>query len=416
MAKKCRSEYPLSSNDCQKTLKIGRILAQFSIVVPSESPMHGARNLVYMKTKKIVFTLHMLGQAGTERVACILASGFAKAGYDTTMIIFSDNGGAAKAMSELLDKRVNKIVLGQGSGSRSKDLIRFLPKCSACLKQIRPDFVMSTGNHMNLITAIATQRSGIETKLILKATNPIIHKQHRGIKGAARKLGYHLAFHRADMVLTLSDAERKQLLLSFPRIEDKVRKAINPYVTPAMLQASNYVPSSVETKIVLGVGRFQKQKRFDRLIRAFALVKDSAAKLVILGDGTERPACVELIEELGIAHRVFLPGFVTDVASWYKRASVFVLSSDYEGLPAVILEALAGNCPVLSTDCFPAVHDILEPLDHCKIIAPPSPENIAEHIDTILGKQTVGNLAHAANEYSIESGIASHIKSVASFG
>ncbi|MEH6758504.1 MAG: glycosyltransferase [Parasphingorhabdus sp.] len=362
-----------------------------------------------MKSQKILLTLHMLAQGGTDRVACILASGFVRAGYDTTMLVFCNNGEAQEALSTLIDTDVKLVFLSHYSISRPIDLIRLLPKCAAYIAKFKPDFIVSTGNNINWITAAAVRLSGINGKLILKITNPLIRTKDKRIKRAIRKLGYNLAFKQAYLILPLCDAERKQLITCFPKAKAKFRTVINPYVTPTMLEQSEKCSPYPGRKIVLGVGRFQAQKRFDLLIRSFALIKDPTAKLVILGDGPERQACKKLIEELELTDRVLLPGFVTNVAAWYQTADVFVLSSNYEGLPAVVLEALAGNCPVLSTNCFPAAREILEPLAHCGIIDPPSAANIADSINIALNMQQSKNLSHAANKYSLENGISSHI-------
>ena len=367
-----------------------------------------------MSGRKIILTLHMLGQGGTDRVACLLASGFANAGYDTTLLIFCDGGKAMKTLRALICGDVKLVFLGHSSGSRPKDLARNLRGCVRFLASARPDYVLSTGNNMNWMTALAVQLSGIDTKLVMKTTNPIIRAKDGRIKRVIRKLGYRIAFHQADMVLPLSDAERTQLIDAFPASTSKFRTVINPYVTPQMLERTDMPPACPDAKIILGAGRFQAQKRFDRLIRAFARVEDPAAKLVILGDGPGKSACEALIGELGIADRVLLPSFVSDIAAWYQSARVFVLSSDYEGLPAVVLEALAGNCPVLSTDCFPAAREILEPLDGCAIIDPPSIENMAAFMDVALEREQAGDLRLAARKYSIENGIDSHLASLLS--
>ena len=113
--------------------------------------------------------------------------------------------------------------------------------------------------------------------------------------------------------------------------------------------------------MVLGVARLVYQKDISTLIRAFAILrKQHATRLVILGEGGERQALTELIEELGIGRDVALPGFVRNPYNYMRAAGVFALSSRWEGLPTVLVEALACGTRVVSTDCPSGPAEILE--------------------------------------------------------
>jgi glycosyltransferase involved in cell wall biosynthesis len=96
---------------------------------------------------------------------------------------------------------------------------------------------------------------------------------------------------------------------------------------------------------------------------------------------------------------------VTDA---FHEARLFVLPSDYEGLPAVVLEAMAANCPVLCTDCFPAARTILEATEGCAIIEDTNPRALAALIDAHLAQPRPTGLRAVAERYSVENGVASH--------
>jgi glycosyltransferase involved in cell wall biosynthesis len=109
------------------------------------------------------------------------------------------------------------------------------------------------------------------------------------------------------------------------------------------------------------VGRLDKQKDFPTLIRAFAQVKQQLpARLMILGEGQDRKLLSDLVQELGLEKDVALPGFVDNPFAYMKRSALFVLSSLYEGLPTVLIEAIAVGTPVVSTDCKSGPAEILE--------------------------------------------------------
>jgi len=133
----------------------------------------------------------------------------------------------------------------------------------------------------------------------------------------------------------------------------------NPCDIKRVIELSQEDVNVLDGKYILGVGRLTKQKRFDLLIKAFHKANPKGHKLVILGEGNQREALEKLINNLGIEDLVIMPGFINNPYPWYKKAKLFVLSSDNEGFVNVITEALACGVPVISTDCGPA-YEILK--------------------------------------------------------
>lgn len=113
--------------------------------------------------------------------------------------------------------------------------------------------------------------------------------------------------------------------------------------------------------MILGVGRLTPAKDYPNLIRAFGLVKQQRdARLMILGEGELRPELEALVDELGLNDSVALPGFVDNPYAYMAHASVFALSSFWEGLPTVLIEAVGIGTPVVSTDCKSGPREILD--------------------------------------------------------
>jgi glycosyltransferase involved in cell wall biosynthesis len=144
------------------------------------------------------------------------------------------------------------------------------------------------------------------------------------------------------------------------------RVIYNPVITPQIAPlASEPVDhpwfASGEPPVVLGMGRLTTQKDFPTLLQAAAqLRRDREFRLLILGEGEDHDQLERLIRELGLTHVASLTGFVKNPFAYLARASLFVLSSAWEALPTVLIEALALGTPVVSTDCQSGPREILD--------------------------------------------------------
>jgi glycosyltransferase involved in cell wall biosynthesis len=122
---------------------------------------------------------------------------------------------------------------------------------------------------------------------------------------------------------------------------------------------------------ILAAGRLAGQKNFPRLLRAFAAARAAnptvGLTLAIAGEGKDKAALVSFADELGVAQHVQWLGHTDNMPELMGQADLFALSSDYEGLPAVVIEALACDCPVIATDCFPAARELLSGLSGCMV-------------------------------------------------
>ena len=122
-----------------------------------------------------------------------------------------------------------------------------------------------------------------------------------------------------------------------------------------------WLSSDTATPVVLAAGRLSEQKDFSTLIKAFArIAARRTCRLIILGEGQKRKDLEDLILGLGLGDRVSLPGWVENPFAFMARASLFVLSSRFEGLPGVLVQALACGCPSVSTDCPAGPSEILQ--------------------------------------------------------
>ena len=199
-------------------------------------------------------------------------------------------------------------------------------------------------------------------------------------------------YPKADFVVGVSQGVIDDLKRVLRFDSKKVQVIYNPIVDEELLRKTDepldhpwFRPG--KPPVILGVGRLAKEKDFPTLIRAFALVrKERPARLMILGEGEERPNLEALVRELGLEEDVALPGFVDNLYKYMKRAAVFVLSSLWEGLPTVLIKAMALGTPVVATDCPSGPAEILEGGKWGCLVPPGDPKDLAKAIlDTLEG-------------------------------
>jgi glycosyltransferase involved in cell wall biosynthesis len=183
---------------------------------------------------------------------------------------------------------------------------------------------------------------------------------NRSLKRGLVGLSYGLvpyAYRKADVVAAVSRDVRHDLAVETGIPLEGIRVLHNPVVVPELTDLSAkdlHHPwlSAAAPPVVLAVGRFTQQKNFPLLLRAFAKVRSARlARLIILGDGELRSELEALAKGLGIAEDVDLPGFDPNPFRFMSRSAVYALSSDWEGLPTALIEALACGAPVVTTDC-----------------------------------------------------------------
>jgi glycosyltransferase involved in cell wall biosynthesis len=251
---------------------------------------------------------------------------------------------------------------------RAGRLIRSLGPLTRYLRRERPRCLVSSMSHANLIALWAARLAGGGTPVMVTVHNTM--SQSTGQGGALGRLIEPLLlrvfYPWAASIVAVSGGAADDLakISGLPR--PRVKVVYNPVITPPMLALSRQAPDHAwlapgEPPVVLGVGRLTRQKDFATLIRAFALVRrQRRARLIILGEGEERPALEALTRELDVAADVALPGFRDNAMAYMARSALFVLSSAWEGLPTVLIEALAAGTQVVSTDCPSGPREILQ--------------------------------------------------------
>lgn len=311
-----------------------------------------------MLDRRIALFLPSLRGGGAERVMVNLARGFAERGLGVDLVL-------AEAEGPYLTEVPARVRIVDLKASR---VLSALPALVRYLRREKPSVMLSTLSHANIVALWARRLAGVQTRLVLREANTVSLSSTKApsIRGRLMPFLMRRFYPWADMVVAVSNGVAEDLTRTVGLPAEKVKVVYNPVVTEELFKKAEepldhpwFAPG--EPPVILGVGRLSEQKDFATLIRAFSLVrKRRPARLVILGEGEQRSSLEALVQELGLEQDVDMPGFMDNPFKYMKRAAVFVLSSRWEGLPNVLIQALAIGTPVVSTDCPSGPAEILE--------------------------------------------------------
>ena len=306
---------------------------------------------------RVALFLPSLGGGGAERVMLNLARGFAEQGMGVDLVLASAEG----PYLDQVPSGINVVDLGAGR------VIKSLVPRIRYLRKARPVAMLSAIEHACVVSLWAARLARTNTRMVVTVHTTLSRYLDRSQWRSRLLFTIIRRFYPwADAVVVVSNAVRDDFLEATAMAPDNVRVIYNPVVTPELFEYAKapvnhewFAPG--EPPVILGVGRLTQQKDFQSLLRAFALVRQQApVRLVILGEGDERTELEKLAAELGISGDVDLHGFVDNPYAYMANAALFVLSSEIEGLPTVLIEALAVGVPVLSTDCPSGAREILD--------------------------------------------------------
>jgi glycosyltransferase involved in cell wall biosynthesis len=306
----------------------------------------------------IAFFLPSLVGGGAERVVVNLAQGITERGIRVDLVL-------AAAQGPLLDQIPATVRLVDLHAPR---VLRSLLPLAGYLRRERPRVLISSMGHANLIAIWAAKLAGGVAPLIVTEHNTLSQETQRQSRlvGKVWPRLLHVFYPWATSVVAVSRGAADDLARTAGLPRDRIEVVYNPVITPAMLALARAAPDHPwlargQPPVILGVGRLTGQKDFRNLVRAFAEVRRRRpARLIILGEGPERTAIEDLAHELGVADDMSLPGFQDNALAYMAASAVFVLSSAWEGLPTVLIEALAAGTRVVSTDCPSGPREILQ--------------------------------------------------------
>jgi len=373
---------------------------------------------------KIALFTNSMECGGAERVVLSLAQDFINKGFKVDLVLSK----AVGQYLELLPPEVRLIDL-----SASKKLTRFstliqhlpikamkahdvnallkaLPALIRYLRKEKPMVLLSALEHANFLALLAKKGSLSSTRVYISEHNTLRHTAQR--KTSRDRIGLCLIkffYPWAEAVIAVSRGVAEDLVSIAKLPPEKIRVIYNPVVTPEIFRRAKepldhpwFLPN--QPPVILAVGRLTEVKDYNTLIRAFALVRaEQPVRMMILGEGEDRPKLEALVQELGLQDYVALPGFVDNPYAYMARASILVLSSLREGFGNVLVEAMAVGTPVVSTDCHSGPTEILEGGKWGRLVPVGNPEILAEAIiATIINKPDSAGLIDRAKNFWLE--------------
>ncbi|MBL0389243.1 glycosyltransferase [Tumebacillus sp. ITR2] len=333
----------------------------------------------------IALFIPTLQGGGAERVTLNLAAGFAKAGHEVKLVVPDASG----SFRNEIPAGVTLVDLQAGRVTRA------LPALVRFLKKERPAVLLSALNYANVIALLAVRLARVDTQVFVAEHTSI--SRTMGSKSPAIRVMVGLMrilYKKAARVVCVSEGVAEDLHRIIKIGEHSLKVIYNPILNERMteLAQENVFHSwfgESEPPVLIGVGRLTGVKDFSNLLRAFALVrKQERSRLMILGEGDERAHLEALVEELGVGDDVWMPGFVGNPYAYIRQSALFVLSSKTEGLPTVLVEALACGTPAVSTDCKSGPAEILQQGRYGELVPVGDSPALADAILRTLRKET----------------------------
>lgn len=316
---------------------------------------------------KILLFIHSLGTGGAERVMSLLSNDWVEHGYNISIVTLTSSDRSFYK----LHNSIEVIPLDVASESKGvKDTIIGNYKRIVAIKKVisehNPDIVIAFMTTTNILTTLAAKL----------AKKPIIISERNNfyrVKSKIWRLLRRIVYPFSDVLIVQSEHDKEKYAY-----HTNVHVVLNPLV----LEHNH--ENLQRQKMILAVGRLQQHKGFHQLLKIFSQLNAKGWEVVILGEGPERASLEKLALELNIEKNVSMPGRVTDVEAYYKKASVFVLSSNSEGFPNALIEAMGYGCASVAFDCLTGPSDIIDNNKNGILVKVGNVNKLAESIQYLI--------------------------------
>ena len=360
--------------------------------------------------KSLTIFIPSLMGGGAEKVIVNIANGLTSRGVKVDLVLVNAVG------PYLQDLDINIKIIDLNVKRLSLSLIPLIKY----LRSAKPQIVFSALTSANIIMLLARILSRQSFKLTIseRAVSSAALNDNKLKRVKISSFLMKFLYPHADSIIAVAKGVAEDLINNFGIPPNMIKVIYNPVVTDKLKLLSKeklthnwFVGSDVP--VITAMGRLTSQKNFKLLLYAFAeVLKFKNARLVILGSGEQDKELIALSKDLKIETNFLLPGFVNNPYSWLKNSSLFVLSSDYEGLPGSLIQAMACGTPVVSTNCPSGPDEILEGGKWGRLVPVGDVSALASAILGTLADKNVPDVKSRANFFNFEKGVDSYQKAL----
>ncbi|WP_424005029.1 glycosyltransferase (plasmid) [Haloarcula salina] len=338
----------------------------------------------------IGFYIPNLTVGGAEQVTVNIVNGLYRRGYDVELVLSHPYG---KLHTEI-DEDVPVATLGQ-SRVPVAGITAHVPRLVSYLENTEPDALLSQVTHANTVCLAAAKFADSRTKVVPTEHNAFDVEPAGSLKSKLlRRLAVRL-LPSADRVIAVSEGVSDSLVEQMSLRADDVTVLHNPIEIERVRERARRPVDHrwIEDdglQVILFVGRLDSQKDLETWLRSFARVHEARpdTRAVVAGQGPLRDDLRETAAQMGLGDVVSIPGYVDNPYRFMEQASAFLLTSRFEGLPTVLIEAMACGCPVVSTDCPSGPREILADGQYGRLTPVGDPTEIATAVEETLDEET----------------------------
>lgn len=303
---------------------------------------------------RVLNCLHSLEPGGVERDVLRFTKAWREHGIDARIALGRWEG---RLQEEAPD--IPYFDLG-GLGTARYETAWMIRKLPAVIREFRPHVLFCASNGLAAVALAMRLRLGRDCPpIVLRVSNDLVRLDLPPVARRLHRLGLRVHGRSYAAVVAMAKPIEKEISEEMGTPPDRIVTINNASLGLADLnrlaEARDRTQRHHRGRHFLAVGRLMPQKNFRLLIEAFAAIARDHDQLTIVGEGAERAMLEERARALKIADRVYLPGHQIPVDAWFADADAFILSSDFEGVPAVIVEALAAAIPIVATNCTAAL-------------------------------------------------------------
>lgn len=296
---------------------------------------------------KLLIVVPSLECGGLERNVSIICNNIDGGRYDVTLAVLNN----ANQFFKITNPEVKVIDMGIVNVRKSLFAILKLSR------SIRPDIILTTANHLNLLFAIFKWMFPKRIRIIARESSIVSVNTQRTWNPKVYHWLLRNFYKKIDMIVCQSEYMQHDLVKNYHVKQEKTCIIYNPVIKPeTAIEANHHEPVAN----LITVARLSTEKGLDRLIRSVSLLK-IPYRFTIIGEGNMRPRLEKQIKELSLQEKVMLAGSHAKPFTQVSSPDLFLMGSYYEGFPNAMLEAIAAGIPVVAFDAPGGIGELLKP-------------------------------------------------------